>query len=471
MISYQLTEAERKTYRRFAALALPRHTSYPVAPVWRTDYGPQDLQEDLAHTARQRRPLSVYVHIPFCERLCYYCACTKEIVPAGQRAANDPGDALLDGLEIESGRFAEDVGPGEVCQVHLGGGSPTFLRPRHLQRLCDLLHRRFDITGDAEKAIELDPRTTSYEQLQILREWGFNRVSVGVQDFAPAVQHAVHRVQSFALVERLVDWCRTVGFASVNFDLIYGLPFQTPASMADTLDKTIALAPDRVAFYRLAVIPDMFRWQNVFRPQDLPSGDLPLELNLLAINSFLEAGYVFIGLDHFARPDEALAQAHRDGTLRRTFQGMTTGKGLDILGLGPSAICLLDSAFAQNVKTTAAWSKAVAVDLATERGLRLTTDDRIRRELLEELYGHGIITKQTLEGRYGICFNQYFAEELRRLDELAAEGLVLAEPDVLRLTSPLGRLLVRVVAAVFDRYLPATAYRDGLPAHLSSRVG
>jgi oxygen-independent coproporphyrinogen-3 oxidase len=194
-------------------------------------------------------------------------------------------------------------------------------------------------------------------------------------------------------------------------------------------------------------------------------------LNLLAINRFLAAGYVFIGLDHFALPEEALAQAHSHGTLRRTFQGMTTGKGLDVLGLGPSAISLLDSAFAQNVKTTAGWSKAVTGDLGTERGLRLTTDDRIRRELLEELYGHGVITKQTLEGRFGICFNQYFADELRRLDELVAEGLVLAEPDVLRLTSPLGRLLVRVVAAVLDRYLPATAYREGLPVHLSSRVG
>jgi oxygen-independent coproporphyrinogen-3 oxidase len=471
MIPFQLTEVERNTYRRYATLALPRHTSYPVAPVWVTDYGPQDFMEDLAQTSRQRRPLSVYVHIPFCERLCYYCACTKEIVSPSKRAAADPGDALLDGLEIESGRLAAASGTGEVCQLHLGGGSPTFLLPGQLRRLCSLLHRRFNIAADAEKAVELDPRTTTYEQLQILREWGFNRVSVGVQDFDPAVQNAVQRVQPFSLVQRLVDWCRALGFASINFDLIYGLPFQTLASMADTLDKTLALTPDRVAFYRLAVIPDMFRWQKVFRRQDLPSGDLPLELNLLAINRFLDAGYEFIGLDHFARPDEALARANREGTLRRTFQGMTTGKGLEVLGLGPSAISLLDRAFAQNVKTTAAWSKAVAAGLATERGLRLATDDCIRRELLNDLYGHGVITRHALESRYGISFNEYFADELRRVDELAADGLVLVEPEVLRLTSPLGSLLVRVVAAVFDKYLPATAYRDGLPTHLSSRVG
>jgi oxygen-independent coproporphyrinogen-3 oxidase len=215
----------------------------------------------------------------------------------------------------------------------------------------------------------------------------------------------------------------------------------------------------------------MFRWQNVFQPADLPAGELALELNLLAINRFLEAGYEFIGLDHFARPDEPLARARRDGSLHRTFQGMTTGKALDVLGLGPSAISQLGGAFAQNVKASGDWGRAVAQGLATERGLRLSADDRLRRELMQQLYGYGVIDKRALEAEFDISFDDYFADELERLGELAEDGLVTAEPDAVRLTAPLGRLLVRVVAAVFDRYLPLDAFRTGLAAHQSSKVG
>jgi oxygen-independent coproporphyrinogen-3 oxidase len=415
--------------------------------------------------------LSLYVHIPFCERLCYYCACTKEIVPPEKHQRSDPAGVLLEGLEIEAGRFAEAAGPGAVRQVHLGGGSPTFLRPGQLQQLGEVLRRYFSIARDAEIAVELDPRITTFEHLQTLRGLGFNRISLGIQDFAPEVQRAVNRIQPVETVERVVGWCRALAFASVNFDLIYGLPFQTPQSMARTLEKTIALAPDRIAFYRLAVIPEMFRWQNAFRQADLPSGELSLELNLLAINRFLEAGYEFIGLDHFARQDEELTRARASGSLRRTFQGMTTGAGLDVLGLGPSAISLLDGAFAQNRKTSVEWRAAVAVDFATERGLRLDADDRLRRELLQQLYGHGVIDKRSLEDRFAIAFDDYFAEELTRLATLADDGLVELGAGAVRLTTPLGRLLVRVAAAVFDRYLPPDAFRNGLPANLSSKVG
>jgi oxygen-independent coproporphyrinogen-3 oxidase len=285
------------------------------------------------------------------------------------------------------------------------------------------------------------------------------------------VQKAVNREQPFELVEQTVRSCRELGFASVNFDLIYALPFQTLPGMADTLDKTLALAPDRIAFYRLAVIPEIFRWQNVFRPADLPSGDLPLELNLLAINRFLAAGYEFIGLDHFARPEEGLAQARRDGSLRRTFQGMTTGRGLGVIGLGPSAISQLDGAYAQNHKASADWQAALAADLATERGLLLCEDDRLRRELMQQVYGHGAVDKRSLAERFGIDFDDYFADELDRLRALIDEGLVEDVGDALRLTEPLGRLLVRVVAAVFDRYLPRTAFREGLAPAQSSKVG
>jgi oxygen-independent coproporphyrinogen-3 oxidase len=470
MTTYRLSDAERRTYRRYAGLALPRHTSYPIAPAWTTDYGSRDLRDELRRSAAEGRPLSLYVHVPFCERLCYYCACTKEIVPAAKRKQHDPSDDLLATLEVEAGRFGALLGA-EVRQVHLGGGSPTFLAPAALRRLWGILAGRFAIAPGAEIAVEIDPRVTTREHLEALRGLGFNRVSLGIQDFDPRVQKAVNREQPFELVERVVGWCRALGFASVNFDLIYALPFQTAQGMADTLDKTLALAPDRIAFYRLAIIPEIFRWQNVFRPDDLPCGDLPLELNLLAINRFLAAGYEFIGLDHFARPDEELARARRDGSLRRTFQGMTTGKELDVIGLGPSAISQLDGAYAQNHKASTAWRAAVAEDFATERGLRLSDDDRLRRELMQQLYGHGVIDKRALEDRFGIDFDDYFADELRRLCELIDEGLAEADGQAVRLTEPLGRLLVRVVGSVFDRYLPPTAFREGLAARASSKVG
>jgi oxygen-independent coproporphyrinogen-3 oxidase len=471
MPSFTLTDDQRRIYRRYSDLALPRHTSYPISPVWRDSYGPADFRADLAVAAGSGRDLSLYVHIPFCERLCYYCACTKEIVPADKRRQRDPSDELLAGFDIESRRFGEAAGPRIARQVHFGGGSPTYLTPAQLERLWRALSRSFAIAPDAEIAIEIDPRITTRDQLTTLRGLGFNRVSLGVQDFDAHVQQTVNRIQPAEMTARVVEWCRELGFDSINFDLIYGLPFQTPETMAATLDQTVAMAPDRIAFYRLAVIPEIFKWQNTFRHADLPAGELSLELNLMAIERFQRAGYEFIGLDHFARPTEALATAARDGSLRRNFQGMTTGKSLEIIGIGPSAISQLDGAFAQNQKTSTDWRAAIEIDFATHRGLRLTDDDRLRRELMQTLYGIGVIDKRALEREFAIDFDGYFARELSRLAELVAEGLVVMSEGTIELTAPLGRLLVRVVAAVFDRYLPPTAYRDGLPAHLASRVG
>ncbi len=471
MNGYQLSDQQRQIYRRYAGLALPRHTSYPIVPVWTSAYGAAELREDLRLSAQEKRPLSLYIHIPFCERLCYYCACTKEIISPSKRQQHDPSGDLLAGLALEVPRFAALTGRGTVQQVHLGGGSPTFLRPPQLRSLWQILQDHFALANDAEIAIEIDPRITTLEHLQTLRELGFNRISLGIQDFNPEVQKAVNRIQPFEQVQQVVDWCRALGFGSLNFDLIYGLPFQTMATMADTLEQTLALRPDRIAFYRLAVIPEIFRWQNVFRPLDLPAGELSLDLNLLAINRFLEAGYEFIGLDHFARPEEALAQAVHEGSLRRTFQGMTTGKPLDILGFGPSAITHLDNAFAQNQKESVSWQEAIATDLATERGLRLNDDDRLRRELMQQLYGHGTIDKPSLENTFAISFDSYFANELQRLESLVDEGVVEVSANAIRLSEPVGRLLVRVVAAVFDRYLPPRAFCEGLPAEKASRVG
>lgn len=467
---YRLSDEEREVYRRFARLALPRHTSYPIAPVWTEDYRADDFAVDLRAIGRQSDPISLYVHLPFCRQLCYYCACTKEIVPDGARVQQDPVEELLAGLAIELDRLGRILGDVPVEQLHWGGGSPTFLTSPQLSALFGMIARRFPLTPNAEVACEIDPRITRADQLETLRELGFNRISLGIQDFEERVQQAVNRVQPFDVVAAAVETCRGLDFDSINFDLIYGLPFQTLDSMAETVEKVLRLSPDRIAFYRLAMIPEMFRWQNVFKRADLPSGDLPLELNLLAINRFIEAGYEFIGLDHFAKPEEPLARAAKEGSLHRNFQGMTTKKSLDIVGLGPSAISQLSSAIAQNAKTSRDWRVAIESGLATERGLRLSDDDRVRREILQQLYSFGSIDTAEIGRRFGLSFESRFADELERLSELEALGLLQLGRDI-TLTRPLGRLLVRAPAAVFDRYLPRLAYINGLPAGQSSAVG
>lgn len=470
---YSLDAAQRAIYRRYAGLALPRHTSYPIAPVWSAEYGPEQFREDVAELAASGTDVGLYVHVPFCKSLCYYCACTKEIVPSQHPDRERRVRRWLEGMSREIRHLAAVASQRRwrIRQVHLGGGSPTYLNARQIESLAAELFTPFDIDVQAELAIEIDPRITSFEQLQLLRSLRFNRVSLGVQDFDPVVQRAVNRDQPFEQVERCVRWCRQLGFTSVNFDLIYGLPYQTPATMAATLEKTLSLSPDRVAFYRLAVIPDMFRWQRTFSQTDLPVGEEALELNLLAINMFLEAGYEFIGLDHFAKPGELLSLAARQGTLQRNFQGMTTGKELPIIGLGPSAISQLPRSYAQNAKTTEDWTSRVATDFATVRGLRLSDDDVLRREVLQQLYGYGRIDRQAIEERFGIEFASYFARETPALEHLADEGVVEITPESISLTMPLGRLLARVVGSVFDRYLPADAWSRGLPTQAASKVG
>lgn len=457
-------------YRRFARLALPRHTSYPTAPTWTTDYKTPEFTEDLKQVRQRNDVVSLYVHLPFCRQLCYYCACTKEIISDTLRRKQDPVDELLLGLEIEIDHLARSLGDMEIEQLHWGGGSPTFLSSTQLVTLFQMIRRRFPISKNAEIAVEIDPRITSAEQLTTLRQLGFNRISLGIQDFDEKVQRSINRWQPLETVGAAVETCRQLKFDSINFDMIYGLPFQTLESMEETVAKVVQLSPDRIAFYRLAMIPEMFRWQNVFKPADLPSGDLPLELNLLAINQFLDAGYEFIGLDHFAKPDESLAVAAGDGTLRRNFQGMTTQRELEIVGIGPSAISQLHSAIAQNVKTSHEWRAQVETGLPIERGQRLTTDDRIRQEILQQLYSFGRIDTQKVSRQFGISFSDVFANELHRLRELEELGIVRLS-DRIELTEPLGRLLVRVPAAIFDRYLPPRAFMEGLPVGQSSAVG
>ncbi|MER3416920.1 MAG: oxygen-independent coproporphyrinogen III oxidase [Gemmataceae bacterium] len=470
-MKWTLEPRERAVYARYARLALPRHTSYPSVPVWDQRFSAAALRGHLAPLARDGAPVSVYVHVPFCERLCYFCACTREIVPPARRQRERPVRDYLDHLRREVDLYRRLRRTWSVAQLHFGGGSPTFLEPAELEELVGILREVFVLLPDAEFAVEIDPRHTTSAHLRTLAAAGVNRLSLGIQDFDVRVQTLVNRVQPYQLVRDVVAECRGLGFAALNFDLIYGLPAQTPGTMARTLEQVLALRPDRIAFYRLAVIPEMFRWQNRFAAEDLPDSDTLLELFLLAGATLTAAGYEFIGLDHFALPEEALARAYRHGTLRRNFQGMSTGAGLPILGLGPSAISQLPVCYAQNHKTSAEWALHLTQGWPIVRGIELDREDRARREVLQHLYCYGRVDLSQVAAAFGFEAETLFADEIARLDELVGDGLIDRDGNQWRLTEPLGRLLVRVVAAVFDRYLPPLAYRQGLPPHMASRVG
>ncbi len=468
-----LTSQERRTYLRYARLNLPRHTSYPAVPFWKK-HSADDYRRALVAEVPPSG-WSLYVHVPFCHQLCYFCSCTREILPQSngrdwQQRVRTFLRAYRREVTHVAGLVMREL---PVRQVHLGGGTPNYLPTESLVELITVLEDQFRIAPDAERSAELDPRTCTTEQLHALRTLGFNRVSLGIQDFDRHVQQLVNRVQPWEQVAELTGQIRRLGFRSINYDLIYGLPGQTVDSFRRTLELTVTLRPDRIALYRLAVLPEMFRWQRVFKPEDLPDGEQLLEMFLMAVDRLTTAGYLYIGLDHFALPDDSLSQALRSRRLRRTFQGITTGSGLSILAFGPSAISILHGSYHQNRKTVDEWLAAVEQDsVATFRGIELSWDDLIRREVIESIYCYGEIDLDRVARRHGLVTESYFASELDRLEELVADGLV-AQLDRyhFKLTHPLGRLLTRVVAAVFDRYLPADAYRSGLREIPASRVG
>ena len=338
-------------------------------------------------------------------------------------------------------------------QIHLGGGTPTFLSPKQLERLFSSLNKNFSIATDADISIEIDPRVTSLAHLETLSQLGINRVSLGVQDFNEKVQKAIHRIQTYPLVAKLVDECRNFGF-SINFDLIYGLPFQTMSSIEETLKKVLTLSPDRIAFYRLAMIPDMFKWQRTFWKKDLPPKDKILDIYLLIINTLTQNGYSFIGLDHFAKENDALSKALQEKSVRRNFQGMSTDRGLDIIGLGPSSISQFEDGYIQNVIKTKDWHLQVKETNPSLKGITLDQDDQIRKEVIESLYCYGAIHKTSFKQKWNIDFDDYFLDLKKDLDILIRDRLVVNTTNhSLSLTRILGRLLVRAVASVFDKYL------------------
>jgi oxygen-independent coproporphyrinogen-3 oxidase len=438
----------------------PRYTSYPTAPVWNESYGPDDLRRDLARTdVAPDDGLALYVHVPFCRSLCHFCACNRMITRDAALPAR-----YLDVLEREVANVRTALAvPRAATQQHWGGGTPTHLTPEQIRRLFHMVTDAFPMRADAEISIEVDPRVTTAAHLDALRECGFDRISMGVQDFDERVQQAIHRIQPVAATAQLATDSRRAGFRSVNFDLIYGLPYQTPESFAKTLEEVVAIAPDRIALYSYAHVTWVAKQQRGFERGDLPDSRTKLAILLGAIRRLLAAGYLYIGLDHFARPEDELARALADRTLRRNFMGYTTQAGVDLLGFGPSAISELRCSYAQSHRELDAWERALrAHGLATARGHRLSADDQERRWIIGRIMGHGALSAAEYAATFGRPLRDAYARELARLEPAAADGLVEIAADGSLAATPLGRLLVRNVAVAFDAYLPEQ-HRAGRP--------
>ncbi len=426
----------------------PRYTSYPSADRFTESFGPEQLVDALGDRSMWQ-PLSLYVHIPFCNTICYYCACNKVVTKDHGRSAK-----YIRYLAKEVALLSALVEPGAtVKQLHLGGGTPTFLSGEEMWLLVRVLEDHFSLDAGCQRSIEIDPRTVTPESVAALAGFGFNRMSLGVQDFDPDVQRAVNRLQSEADTLAVMRAARANGFRSLNVDLIYGLPRQTVPGFAVTLDKIIEAAPDRIALYSYAHVPHLFKPQRRIVESDLPSAADKLAILELAIDKLVGAGYVYIGMDHFARPDDELALAQRVGRLHRNFQGYSTDSDCDLLAFGISAIGKVGATYSQNVRTLDEYySRLDAGGLPCFRGRQLTADDLTRRDVIQSLMCHFTVEFAEIESAHGIAFREAFATELTALRALADDGLVEIGDDRIDVTAR-GRLLVRSVAMTFDRYL------------------
>lgn len=430
----------------------PRYTSYPTAPYFHTGFGEAEWVEALAEMAPDRG-LSLYAHIPFCDSLCYYCGCN--MVATRDYGKTQP---YLAALEREMVSTARRVDPGRrVRQLHWGGGTPTYLNPSDIRRLMAMMRQHFTLAPDAEVSCEIDPRELTREHLVALRESGFNRVSFGVQDMDPDVQQAVNRIQPESLIQQVLDWSRELEFSSINLDLIVGLPKQTVASFSRTLERVTAWSPDRLAVFAYAHVPWMKKHQKLIDEADLPDSATRLGLQQ-AVNDMLgAAGYVNIGLDHFARPEDELVRAQQNKTLWRNFQGYTTHKHCDILAFGASSISQTAEVYMQNEKGLKQYeARVAATGFAVERGLRLSRDDQVRRDAITRVMCDLELDFAAFGGEWGIVFSEYFADALASLKPLADDGLVRLTPERIEVTAS-GRLFLRNIGMCFDRYLKEAA--------------
>jgi oxygen-independent coproporphyrinogen-3 oxidase len=437
--------------RRFDKLG-PRYTSYPTADRFNAEFTESSYISYLAQRNRAGQanpPLSIYVHLPFCESLCYFCGCNKIVTKDRARTAE-----YLRYLAKEMALVARHIGPDRrTAQLHFGGGTPTFLTPDELGELMAMLRSHFHFLPDAELGIEIDPRTVNDDTMAMLAELGFNRTSFGVQDFDPAVQQSVNRIQPYEMVEKAVTASRKSGFESINADLIYGLPKQSRESFNRTLDRVIELAPERIALYNYAHLPSRFRAQRLIVEAELPSAEERLQIFLMSVHRLLDAGYIYIGLDHFAKPNDELNLARLDKTLHRNFQGYTTRADCDLIGFGVSAIGKVGHSYSQSVRTLKAYYEHLDIDqLPVEKGYALTADDVLRRQVIMELMCSGPVTFAAINQTHGIDFKSYFADELLQLKQYEEAGLIVVDQERISVT-PKGRMFVRASGMVFDKHL------------------
>jgi oxygen-independent coproporphyrinogen-3 oxidase len=434
----------------------PRYTSYPTAVQFHSGFDAQSYRRvALLSNCGITRPLSIYVHVPFCAQPCFYCGCNK-IVTRNPVHAEQYLQRLQREIELQGALFDRRR---SVRQLHFGGGTPTYLTLPQLAALFDQLGRHFSIdrSEHREISIEIDPRTLAPATLPGLAALGFNRLSLGVQDFDPRVQQAVNRRQSVEQIEQCTVQARRLGYRSVSFDLIYGLPLQNVTSFGETLDTVVRMRPDRIATYGYAHMPRLFKAQRAIRAEQLPDAETRMQLLALTVERLTEAGYIYIGMDHFALPDDDLARAMRDGSLHRNFQGYSTHGDCDLIGLGPSAIGAVGNSYSQNHKHLTGYYEALDRGrLPVERGISLSIDDVLRREIIQRLMCSGRVSMRDIERRYAIDFDSYFATELSALHTLAADGLVTSDCDDIHVTER-GRPLLRTIAMVFDAYLTRSA--------------
>ena len=426
----------------------PRYTSYPTAPVWNDAYGPNDFEAAMQTAEAKRSPVSLYMHLPFCESLCLFCACN--VIIRKDKSVTPP---YLNVLKKEIDHIASRVSRNrQVSQFHWGGGTPTYLSPEQIEDLFVYTRERFNFAPDAEIGIEVDPRVTSRAHMEIVRKMGFNRLSMGVQDFKEDVQKAIHRIQPYEQTRDLIASARELGFDSINVDLIYGLPYQTAESFAHTVEQIVSLSPDRIAMFSYAHVPWLKKQQGSFVAH-LPEGMKKFDIFRSGLLNFLEAGYLYIGMDHFAKENDELAVSQRNRTLHRNFQGYTTKAGADLYGMGITAISGIQETYAQNHRDLPSWEKSVQErGIATMRGYRLSQDDIIRREVISRLLCHTVIVKDEISKQFGINFDEYFAPELEHLKMPQEDDLVVINDKEIR-TAWLGRIFIRNLAMVFDPYL------------------
>ena len=429
----------------------PRYTSYPTAPLFSTEFTSLDYKREIIDTnsTPDGQPLSLYFHFPFCEKLCYFCGCNMSVTH-DRSLIRQYDEYLKKEIDLLRPMISNDR---KVLQMHWGGGTPSYLYPDEIREVGGFIRANFDFDEDIEASVEIDPRGLTRAHMEAFREIGFNRTSFGVQDFNPQVQEAINRVQSEEITRQTVAWANELGFQSVNLDLIYGLPFQTVNSFAATVEKVIDISPNRIAVFNYAHVPWLKKHQNIIPAETLPSADERLAILEMTIEKLIAAGYVYIGMDHFAKPTDELAKAQKNNTLYRNFQGYSTNAGCDVYAFGVSAISQFENIYAQNLKNFKDYYARInGGEAATNVGYRMTWDDHIRKETIMQVMCNLEIDKRRVEEKFGIDFDEYFSADIVKIKVFEREGLVKNDAEKITVLGS-GILIIRNIAMCFDAYL------------------